>query len=472
MHLIKFYFLFFSCFVLSTLLKGQEAVVKFESGLSWSEIKAKAKKENKPIFMDCYATWCQPCKFMDLNVYNRLDVGDYFNSHFINIKIQMDRTLKDSQAIRNWYGNADSISKNYLVDVYPTFLFFSKDGQPLNKLVGEFTATDLITYADNSMKVENQYFVLIAGWEKRREDSAYLRNTVTASMRAGDGTKGELVFYQYLQFLRDPIATENIGIMRQFTRTESDRGFRWFLNNARKINQVTGRKDFAEATLSPIIFKEEILSFFIRQDTVLDLLRICENVQNKYPSLDKDLLANQLLQQCSIAIEGDISQAIKGKPFRPSDWRDLSRKLAKRFPGFDLGKVLLDEEARYYFFNASWDEFGKVAIEMLDRYENQMDPKSINNALMRVFSHSEDRTVLKKAIGHMKKVISNYPNDTDYLDTYANLLYKAGLKQEAMDWEKKAIVNCKDSGDLKELNSILKKMESGEITWGEAAVGR
>jgi thiol:disulfide interchange protein len=48
--------------------KDSSKGIRFEHGLSWAQVKEKAKAENKYIFMDCYATWCGPCKAMDKNV--------------------------------------------------------------------------------------------------------------------------------------------------------------------------------------------------------------------------------------------------------------------------------------------------------------------------------------------------------------------------------------------------------------------
>ena len=42
--------------------------IHFVNGLSWQEVLQKAKAENKYIFVDCYATWCGPCKAMDKEV--------------------------------------------------------------------------------------------------------------------------------------------------------------------------------------------------------------------------------------------------------------------------------------------------------------------------------------------------------------------------------------------------------------------
>src|SRR5437016_7533889 len=66
--------------------------VQFEKNLNWQQVLAKAKAENKYIFLDCFATWCGPCKLMDKNVYPNDTVGNYFNQNFISVKVQMDET--------------------------------------------------------------------------------------------------------------------------------------------------------------------------------------------------------------------------------------------------------------------------------------------------------------------------------------------------------------------------------------------
>jgi len=36
--------------------------IRFVQGLTWEKVVKRAKKENKYIFVDCYTTWCGPCK--------------------------------------------------------------------------------------------------------------------------------------------------------------------------------------------------------------------------------------------------------------------------------------------------------------------------------------------------------------------------------------------------------------------------
>jgi thiol:disulfide interchange protein len=65
------------------------AQIKFESG-TWSQIKAKAKAENKLIFLDAYTTWCGPCKWMARNVFTNDTVAQFYNATFVNAKIDME----------------------------------------------------------------------------------------------------------------------------------------------------------------------------------------------------------------------------------------------------------------------------------------------------------------------------------------------------------------------------------------------
>ncbi|MBL7708461.1 MAG: thioredoxin family protein, partial [Chitinophagaceae bacterium] len=52
-------FLLFPLFALAQNNSG----IQFQN-LSWSQLLAKAKTENKLIFVDAFTTWCGPCKQM------------------------------------------------------------------------------------------------------------------------------------------------------------------------------------------------------------------------------------------------------------------------------------------------------------------------------------------------------------------------------------------------------------------------
>src|SRR5579859_1307517 len=91
----------FTAIVLSSveMSKAQMAGINFQNNLSWSEVKQKAKKQHKLIFIDCYASWCGPCKYMAQNIFTLKDVGDYMNSKFISVSVQFDKTPGDTETV-------------------------------------------------------------------------------------------------------------------------------------------------------------------------------------------------------------------------------------------------------------------------------------------------------------------------------------------------------------------------------------
>src|SRR5690349_11279787 len=87
----------------ATSLNSTDSGIKFNISLSWQQVLEKAKSENKYIFVDCYTTWCKPCREMEKFVYPLDTVGDFFNKNFISIKLQMDTTKNDSEQIKGSY---------------------------------------------------------------------------------------------------------------------------------------------------------------------------------------------------------------------------------------------------------------------------------------------------------------------------------------------------------------------------------
>ncbi len=74
--------------------------IVFDERSSWQNILQQAKASNKYIFIDCYTTWCGPCKEMDNEVYTDGSVGDFMNKKFISVKLQMDTAAGDNESTK------------------------------------------------------------------------------------------------------------------------------------------------------------------------------------------------------------------------------------------------------------------------------------------------------------------------------------------------------------------------------------
>ncbi len=96
------------------------------------EARAKANKENKLIFIDCFTTWCGPCKSMSKKIFTQKDVGDFYNKNFICVKMDMD------------LAEGISVNDKYIVDVYPTYLFIDSKGTIKHRDIGYIAAKKFI----------------------------------------------------------------------------------------------------------------------------------------------------------------------------------------------------------------------------------------------------------------------------------------------------------------------------------------
>src|SRR5688572_16644491 len=76
-----------------------EEGIRFVRGLSWKKILKMAKEQNKYIFIDCFTTWCGPCKLMEKEVFAKKAVAEFYNQHFISVRCQMDKTEKDDETV-------------------------------------------------------------------------------------------------------------------------------------------------------------------------------------------------------------------------------------------------------------------------------------------------------------------------------------------------------------------------------------
>lgn len=149
---------------------------KWVTGLNWEEVKAKAAREHKYIFLDCFATWCGPCKAMDKDVYPNDSVGDFLSQHFIAIKVQMDKTVSDDALIKSWYVDASKIGTDYKVNAYPTFLFFASDGKPLHKAVGYRDIEGFKALMRDAQDPQRQYYTMLSNFEKGNIDMSKLKS--------------------------------------------------------------------------------------------------------------------------------------------------------------------------------------------------------------------------------------------------------------------------------------------------------
>ena len=77
--------------------------------LTFGQALEQARTENKLVFMDCYTSWCGPCKNMLKNVFTLPEAGEFMNAHFVCVKYDMEK------------GEGIGLKKQFAVRAFPTF---------------------------------------------------------------------------------------------------------------------------------------------------------------------------------------------------------------------------------------------------------------------------------------------------------------------------------------------------------------
>lgn len=82
-----------------------------------------AKKLNRPILVDVYADWCAACFELDEKTWPDEAVRAYVRSHYVAIRIDMDKIRPD-------------LAKRYQVIGYPTVLVLDSEGREIKRSLG------------------------------------------------------------------------------------------------------------------------------------------------------------------------------------------------------------------------------------------------------------------------------------------------------------------------------------------------
>lgn len=106
--------------------------ISFEHDKQWAEVVAKAKKENKLIFLDTYTSWCGPCKRLQIETFPNPELGKYFNANFVNAKYDMEK------------GEGLMLASKLQVRAYPTLFFIDPNTEKVvYKVLGFRNATEM-----------------------------------------------------------------------------------------------------------------------------------------------------------------------------------------------------------------------------------------------------------------------------------------------------------------------------------------
>jgi thioredoxin-related protein len=230
--------------------------VHFEQGISWAAVKAKARAENKYIFMDCFTTWCGPCRYMSTTIFPRKESGDYMNDKFVSVAVQLDTTAKDADDVKAWYGDGHDIAEKYGVRAYPTYLIFAPDGHVVHRMVGSrLDAKAFVADVSATFDSTQQYYTLLDQYNRGRRDTAFLHKVAMACLNAYDLVNGGPITQDWLATQTDLLTRDALYMEDLFTKKSTDKYFSTFTDHAAEVDKVVG-PNFAESKVRRVYMSE------------------------------------------------------------------------------------------------------------------------------------------------------------------------------------------------------------------------
>ncbi|MES2372992.1 MAG: thioredoxin fold domain-containing protein [Bacteroidota bacterium] len=460
------------------------AVVESKDGLrldqgSWTEILAKAKKENKYIIMDCMTTWCGPCKFMDKNIFPLKETGDFFNEKFIAVKVQFDSTADDDARVKSWKKDMKEIEKQYAINAYPTYLMFDPNGQVVHRSVG--STVDVAGFIEKGMEglnPETQYYTQLRKFEGGQKDPASARKMALMAQKAYDTKKAQAIAQEYIATITDFYTKDNIEFLSKFTSKSTDKLFTMALETPEKVDAVIG-EGRAKSLVQNIVLSEEVMPALRKismdkTNTNPDYSEVVANATKKYPQFTKEITDYVTRTKVNIALSPSMAEIRKisaDKNTVTPDYSAIVADAVKKYPQYtnEITDYAEKSKISFYLAKKEWSTFKNEVLGYMTKYgENKLTPAELNNYAWSVFENCKDMTCVAEALDWSRKSFKDKDNSM-FMDTYANILHKMGRTKEAIEIQKKALalIPEADTASRKAYQATLEKMQKGEKTWTE-----
>lgn len=216
--------------------------IQFDNS-TFQESLAKAKSSGRLIFMDCYTSWCAPCKMMNSEVFSQKKVGDYFNANFVNVKFDMEK------------GEGVELAKKYEMKAFPTFLILNEKGDEIHRVVGGLDAEAFIKKISDG--VVNSIFSMHNRFKAGETSKEFLLKYMEALGQAYEFKKLVPVMDQFTKKYMSTLTKEDWPIVRKYLSTPYCESFTYLLDHRAEMNTKFGEKEVGEKiykTLQPVVF--------------------------------------------------------------------------------------------------------------------------------------------------------------------------------------------------------------------------
>ncbi len=223
-----------------------ETGIKFFNG-TFGDALVQAQQEKKMLFLDCFTTWCGPCKWMTAHVFTNDSVAAFFNKNFICLASDMEK------------GEGIGLAKKFGVKNYPTYIWMDATGKPIQRSVGSTDAANFLTIAGNAMNPKKNLAYLKEQYESGNRNPEFLLSYANALSAAFDLTSQNVIDEYFKTQSSEEIYNErNWKLILKFTPNISTSIYGRMVQNPRPFYAKYGKdsvtKVFDDLVLRSLVF--------------------------------------------------------------------------------------------------------------------------------------------------------------------------------------------------------------------------
>jgi thioredoxin-related protein len=383
-------------FIFITIFGFAQDEIQFQE-LPFKDLVAKAKKENKLVFIDAYAAWCGPCKMMEKNVFNKKSVGDFYNKNFVNARIDMEK------------GEGREVAQKFGVRSYPTYLFLNGDGELVSQNYGYMEEGIFLAMAQDINSPNNKKGSLKERFANGEKDKDFLINIMKLNSSADyEFAKQASERYFSNRKKTDEFTKDDVGLLLYFLKSTEDLNYKTFVSQ-----------------------KADIIKFLPEEN---------------YNEFNNQLVLAKVVQE-----------SIDEKAKKIND--DYFLKTAEPLVGKEAAILKLNQtKLAYYEQNANFPEYEKAALEYY-KSADSFEPNELLKAAWIFSDNIKTQSSLKKAAEWAEKSVmrGETPENTYIL---AKIYYNLGSKDLAKNFaelsKNMALQSGKDANLATELLSKIK----------------
>lgn len=373
-------------YLLTGSLMAMNDEISFFQG-TWDQALQEATTQKKPLFIDAYATWCGPCKYMDKNVFTDANVANYFNEKFISYKLDVDQE--------------GEIAQKYEITAMPTYLFLDASGEVIYRQTGAMGAEDFMEMAQTAYELPE----LDKRYKAGERDPEFIVKYLLVN-KESDNEELQAVADEYFENAsEEALLTENgLKLMTYYVTDPDSKAFQFYLKNYNQYTEKFG--DLAA--------------------------EVAYNITYAY-----------LEDNIRLAVENSDASYIE-------KFEQFILKLNPAIPTPQAEEIVSLTYIQFYQMmenlEQDWPKYGKQVLAHFDKF-GTFNQELVLNAAYNFAIYVDDQTMLEQMFNHLQTTTpGNEVNQMMFKFISAKMLTKLDRKDEALPLAKEALSLAEEQG--------------------------